>query len=90
MNTETEHLYHKPGHYCEATYPTERGAKIACTKLNKETFSNKFAVLTDAEFNANHNPLVPVKNLLTGTTVMIRKSERGGCCDPSTERYHSM
>jgi hypothetical protein len=33
---------------------------------------------------------VPVKNLMTGELVSIRRAERGGPCDPSLERYWSM
>jgi hypothetical protein len=33
---------------------------------------------------------ITVKHLLTGEPVEIRRSERGTCVDPSTERYHSM
>ena len=38
----------------------------------------------------NGRQLVKVKHLLTGAEVEIRRSERGTCVDPSTERYHSM
>jgi len=38
----------------------------------------------------NGRQLVTVKHLLTGAEVEIRRSERGTCVDPSTERYHSM
>jgi hypothetical protein len=33
---------------------------------------------------------VEVINLLSGKPVKIRKSQEGGCCDPSTEKYWSM
>jgi hypothetical protein len=33
---------------------------------------------------------VTVRNLMTGAEVQIETSERGGPCDPSTERYWSM
>jgi hypothetical protein len=38
----------------------------------------------------NGRQLVTVKHLLTGAEVEIRRSERGTCVDPSTERFHSM
>ena len=38
----------------------------------------------------NGQQLVGVKNILTGKEVMIRREDRGGPCDPSMERYHSM
>ena len=34
--------------------------------------------------------MVPVKSLMSGAEVMIRRCERGGPCDPSMERYWSM
>jgi hypothetical protein len=33
---------------------------------------------------------VNVVNILSGLQVSISASEVGSCCDPSTERYHSM
>lgn len=44
---------------------------------------------TRDEFHAADHDVV-VKNILTGKDVTIKQSERGGPCDPSTERYHSM
>jgi hypothetical protein len=38
----------------------------------------------------NGRQLITVKHLLTGAEVEIRRSERGTCVDPSTERYHTM
>ena len=38
----------------------------------------------------NGQQLIGVKNILTGKEVMIRREDRGGPCDPSMERYHSM
>ena len=38
----------------------------------------------------NGRQLVNVKNCLTGQEVEIRREDRGGPCDPSMERFHSM
>jgi hypothetical protein len=38
----------------------------------------------------NGRQLVTVKNLMSGADVEIRRSDRGTCVDPSTERYWSM
>lgn len=38
----------------------------------------------------NGRQLVTVKNCLTGQEVEIRREDRGGPCDPSMERFHSM
>lgn len=46
------------------------------------------AVCTSEDFHANDR-MVTVKNIY-GKECQIRESDRGGCCDPSTERYWSM
>jgi hypothetical protein len=38
----------------------------------------------------NDCQIITVKNLLSGMDVEICRGDRGSCCDPSTERYHSM
>ncbi len=50
------------------------------------------AVMDDAEYNRRMdelNPMVEVRNMMSGRPVMIRKSEVGTCVDPSTETYWS-
>ena len=90
MNVGTERLYRKV-HYAEAYYPTERGAKIACSRLNKE-YGNvpQWVVMSRADYSAGHDPMVTVYNLMSKKPVQIRRSEVGGPCDPSTERYWCM
>ncbi len=101
MNVGTERLHRKAGEYCDASYKTERAAKGACTRLNREYSGYEmqvangkdvaqWVVMTYAEFDELHNPIVTVFSLMTGKPVQIRKSEKGGCTDPSTERYHCM
>jgi len=90
MNVGTEHLYHKPNHYSHAYYATERGAKSACTKLNKRRINEQYVVMTSAEFEKNHNPFVVVYNLITKRPVEIRRADVGSCIDPSMELYHCM
>lgn len=41
-----------------------------------------------ARFNGQHK--ITVKSLMSGQDVEISRSERGGPCDPSTERYWTM
>lgn len=51
------------------------------------------AVMTAEEYNTRReeiDPLVEVKNMMSGKPVMIRRSEVGTCVDPSTETYWSM
>jgi hypothetical protein len=38
----------------------------------------------------NGRQMIIVKNCLTGREVQIRREDRGGPCDPSMERFHSM
>jgi len=38
----------------------------------------------------NGQQFVTVKNILSGKIVRIRREDRGGPCDPSMERFHSM
>lgn len=47
-------------------------------------------VCTLEHFNNEIDYEVEVKNLMSGGTVKIRKSDEGSCVDPSTERYWSM
>jgi hypothetical protein len=91
MNVGTEQLYRKPGEYSSAVYDTQRGAKGACTKINKQYGgTNQWVVMTHDQFEFYHNPLVEVTNILSGKKCMIRRSDKGGCCDPSTERFFTM
>ena len=50
-----------------------------------------YTVMSLDAYNAQ-DILVPTYNMLDPThkVIMIRKSLKGGCCDPSTETYHSM
>lgn len=65
--------------------PTERGAKIALTRKWKREYPN--ATIDSHEDFMAKEPHVQVKNLMSGLMVDIPKSQVGGCCDPSTERY---
>ena len=38
----------------------------------------------------NGRQMIIVKNILSGKEVQIRREDRGGPCDPSMERFHSM
>lgn len=69
---------------------TERGAKISVAAWNRRSNGQNYAIMEEAEFNEKHNGLVTVKDMLSGNDVQIRAQDVGTCCDPSTERYHSM
>jgi len=70
------------------TMAAAKGAFTRMTKLNIEA-DKDLKVGTIAEFNALDVDVV-VHNLMNGHPVTLRKSEVGGPCDPSTERYFSM
>ena len=97
-DTETLHVIKR--------YDSLRGAKAALTRARKSGSMRymcsfgygrmkadriaKLDVCTLSEFVNEKDKMVTVKNLMSGTEIQIRASERGGCCDPSTERYWSM
>lgn len=70
------------------SYPTERGAKIARARFNRNAGFDAYRVISFDEFNANDR-MVTVTNLMSGNPVEIRESDRGTVCDPSMESYWS-
>ena len=74
--------------YIVDEYETLRGAKIGFTRKWKKRYP-KAIIVTNEEFRTS-DPIVIVKNLMSGLPCQIKKSHQGGCCDPSTERYWSM
>ena len=70
-------------------YLTMSAAKGAFTRLKKTQDVTDLKIGTIAEYNAL-NVDVTVYNLFNGKAVQLRKSDVGGPCDPSTERYFSM
>jgi hypothetical protein len=91
MNVGTESLYRAPREYAHKSYASQQGAKAMATRLNKQYGDTKqWIVMSREQFEHHYNPMVETKNLMSGETVMIRKSEKGGCCDPAMERYWSM
>ena len=72
-------------------FETERGARIAQGRNNKNPKNFQCGVLSFKAFDELFgNKKVTVKNLMTGKDVEILESDRGGVCDPSTERFWSM
>jgi fructose-1,6-bisphosphatase/inositol monophosphatase family enzyme len=87
---DKENVYAARENGATLTYYTERSAKTARTRrINSGTLDAKFEVMSREEFD-QLDVMVEVKNLMSGRPVQIRKSDRGGCCDPSTERYWTM
>ena len=72
-------------------FQTERGARIAQGRNNKNPTKFQCGVLTLEAFNDLFaNKKVQVKNLMTGELVEILESDRNTCNDPSQERFWSM
>ena len=75
----------------EAIYETERTAQQQFTKLvNAGVLSRDAWKVESYTVYSETEPMVTVQNLMSGKDTLIRMSERGGCCDPSTERYWTM
>jgi len=91
MNVGTESLYRAPREYAHKSYASLQGAKAMTTRLNKQYGETKqWVVMSRDQFEYFYNPMVETVNCLTGQTCMIRKSEKGGCCDPAMDSYHQM
>lgn len=75
-------------------FNSPRGAKTSLSALLRRTkrVADEFMVVTREYFDEYLDPMVETTNILgtPGNIVMIRKSEKGGCTDPGTERYHCM
>ena len=72
-------------------FATERGARIAQGRNNKNPRNFQCGVLSLEHFNKLFsNKKVQVKNLMTGEMVEILESDRNTCNDPSQERFWSM
>lgn len=85
VNTETDHLY-TPKLYQPRYYETEHGAKMVCTKLNKQ--ENKWRVMTLADYEAMPQPMVERMNLMTGKKFLEPKNTPS-YMSPSSESYWS-
>lgn len=78
-----------------ATYPTERGAKIALTRAKNEngkirgTKARECDVLDATTFYGLYDELVEKTNLMSGEKFMDSKYTPIHC-DPSSETYWSM
>lgn len=69
-------------------FDSERGAKVSWSrKFNKDP---ELGVVSLEKFHNEIDHDIEVINLLSGKPCTIKKSEKGGPCDPSTERYHCM
>lgn len=84
-------------YWLKQVYETERGAKIACTKLNKsyqanplDTVTNpQWKVMTVAEYNARPVKMVERVNIMSGQKYM-EAEDTPNFCSPASEAYWSM
>jgi len=59
--------------------------------LNTQTqFDDELEIISRETLIERGNAEVTVYALFTNKPVKLRAKDVGGCCDPSTERYHSM
>ena len=90
VNMATGKTYRKPGHFCDASYETELGAKGACTRLNKKHAPTNFQPMTPEEFRLNYPvKMVERTNLMSGLKYM-EAEDTPNCCSPASETYWSM
>lgn len=76
-------------------FDTDRGAAVALGAILRKAPTrekSEYLICTREHFDKHLDPMVETTNILgtPGNVVMIRKSEKGGCTDPGTERYHTM
>lgn len=88
VNTATEMQYRKPGHFCAETYETERGAKGACTRINKKT-PGHVVMEVNKYREAYPVKMVEKTNLMSGKKYM-EAEDTPNCCSPASETYWSM
>lgn len=82
--------FKKPGSFSHTAYDNERGAKIACTKLNKAKATDRFVVMTIDQFvKAYPVKMVERVNMMSGKTYM-EAEDTPYFCSPSSESYWSM
>lgn len=58
--------------------------------IDAQPNSDELEIITKEERDARGDEIVDVVDCVYGQTVTISRSQLGTCCDPSTERYHSM
>ena len=99
VNVAADSTAYRKG-YAVAVYATERGAKIACTKLNRVVAGvdedgtklfldrQEWAVITYADYMARPTKMVERTNALTGAKFM-EAADTPYSCSPSSESYWS-
>ena len=89
VNVGTDRAYGKYS-WDRKVYETERGAKGACTKLNKVYGdTEQWKVMSTAEYNARPVKMVQRINLMSGLPYM-EAEDTPGFMSPASEAYWSM
>lgn len=95
-------IYFEDSGHVVKRYKTMPAAKAALTKGRRRGHAHfgirvydlkaldTMAVCTRNYFDSKIDYDVVVQSLMSGKDVTIKRSEAGGCTDPSTERYWSM
>jgi hypothetical protein len=65
-----------------------RGAKISYSRKYKKLYPDAL-IVSEKEFREKE-PMVETINMMSGKVCKIPASQKGGCCDPGTERYWTM
>jgi len=68
---------------------TEQGAKMVCTKMNKNAGLVKWQIVSAAEFAARPVKMVERINLMSGLPYM-EAEDTPNFCSPASEAYWSM
>ncbi len=97
VNTETGRAWGK-AHWRKKEYETERGAKIACTRLNTKIVdaigkirldTREWQVMARTEYDARPVKMVERINLMSGLPYM-EAEDTPNFCSPASEAYWSM
>ena len=91
VNTETGRAWGK-AYWTKQEYTTERGAKIACTKMNKSAVADghtaKFTVVDRTEYDSRPVTMVERVNLMSGEKYM-EAEDTPNFMSPASEAYWS-
>lgn len=89
VNVGTGKVFGK-AYWTKQSYPTERGAKIACTKMSKAAGNtSQWKVMSRAEYDAKPVKMVERVNLMSGVKYM-EAEDTPNFCSPASEAYWSM
>ena len=76
-------------YWLKQEYATERGAKIACTKMNKAAGNtSQWKVMDRKEYDARPVKMVEKVNMMTGVKYM-EAEDTPNFCSPASEAYWS-